>query len=200
MWSRSSVVALLLLSSLGARAEDRSLERFHAAEPHMGTLFQITLYALSAASAQAAFEAAFQRIAELDAVLSDYDPQSELMRVCREAHLGPVRVSEDLFTVLEAGQKLAVQTDGAFDVTLGPVTRLWREARQERRRPDKTELRQARQRSGYRKLELNPDERTVFLKAAGMQLDVGGIGKGYAADEALKTLRSRSFTQALVGG
>src|SRR5882672_6550751 len=95
VWSASS--ALLLLA----------LTRFEAAEPHMGTLFRITLCARDAAAADAAFRAAFDRVKELDEILSDYNPQSELMRVCAAANERPVRVSAELFEVLAASQHLA---------------------------------------------------------------------------------------------
>jgi len=101
-----------------------------------------------------------------------------------------VHVSEDLFRVLEAAQKLAAETDGAFDVTIGPVTHLWRQCKL----PDTQTL----ERCGYLKLVLDRARRTVYLKLAGMQLDLGGIAKGYAADEALATLRAHGVKRALV--
>lgn len=170
-----------MLLACAARAE-----RFEAAEPHMGTLVRITIYAPDAS----AMPAAFARIRDLDQKLSDYRPESELNQVCRTAHDGPVHVSGDLFKVLDAAHKLAVRTDGAFDVTIGPVTHLWRQGRT----PDPEAL----ARCGYRNLVLDRARQTVFLKLAGMQIDLGGIAKGYAADEALATLRAHGIKQALV--
>jgi thiamine biosynthesis lipoprotein len=168
---------------------------FEAVEPHMGTLVRIKLYARDAGQAKAAFRAAFDRIHELDEILSDYKPDSELSRL-RAGHA--MRVSEDLFRVLEASQALAEESDGAFDVTLGPVIRLWREARRTHRLPDAEALREAMARSGYRKLHLDAAARTVTLDQAGMQLDVGGIAKGYAADEAIAVLKKLGIRSALV--
>lgn len=164
----------------------------------MGTLFRITVYAHDATSAGEAFRAAFERIADLDAALSDYKPDSELMRLCRDGHTAPVAVSADLFTVLTAAQQLAEETGGAFDVTLGPVIRLWRTARREKWLPAESDLKAAAARTGYRNVLLDPAKRTVFLKLADMQLDLGAIAKGYAADEALAVLRSHRITRALV--
>jgi thiamine biosynthesis lipoprotein len=185
-WSASS--ALLLLA----------LTRFEATEPHMGTLFRITLYARDARAAQPAFRAAFDRVKQLDEILSDYNPQSELMRVCAAAHERPIRVSAELFSVLTASQHLAEETGGAFDVTLGPVIRLWRDARKQKQLPDPTALAEARGRYGFRNLVLDAAARTVFLKMPGMLLDLGGIAKGYAADEALRVLRDHGIRSALV--
>ncbi len=157
----------------------------------MGTLVHIEVYAASADQAKAAFRAAFDRIAELDGILSDYRPDSELNRLPR--HPGA-----DLFRVLEAAQQLAGDSGGAFDVTLGPVTRLWREARRQHRLPDPASLREALSHTGYRKLHLDPEARTLTLDDPAMQLDLGGIAKGYAADEALAVLTRLGIRSALV--
>lgn len=175
-----------------------ALNRFEAVEPHMGTLVRITVYTPDEASARRAFGTAFDRIRELDAILSDYRPDGELYRVSRDASERPMPVSDDLFAVLAASQELARATDGAFDVTQGPVVRLWREARASRRLPDHAALEDARRRSGFRKLVLDARDRTVTLREPGMSLDLGGIGKGYAASEALEALSRLGVDHALV--
>src|SRR5687768_9799316 len=164
----------------------------------MGTLARITLYARNPGSARAAFQTAFARIHELDATLSDYKPDSELNRLCRQPPGLPIRVSADLFLVLHHAQRLSEQTNGAFDVTLGPLTRLWRQARNNGLVPDDAAIEAARRRVGYRYLTLDPRARTASLTVADMQLDLGGIAKGYAADSALQVLRSLGITSALV--
>ena len=164
----------------------------------MGTLVRIKLYAHGEARAKAAFQAAFKRIAELDRTLSDYRPDSELNQLCRSAPGRPVRISQDLYRVLAAAQRLARESGGAFDVTQGPVIRLWRQARRDGSLPDQTDLRAASSRSGFRKLHLSRSGPTAMLDQEGMQLDVGGIGKGYAADAALEVLRRMGISSALV--
>ena len=164
----------------------------------MGTLVKIKLYARDGGQATAAFRASFDRIARLDSTLSDYKADSELNLVCRSAVGRPVQVSRDLFRVLEAAGKLAERSDGAFDVTLGPVIRLWREARQRGRLPDSEALRRAAVRCGYSKLHLDAAGQTVMLDLDGMQLDLGGIAKGYAADAALDEIRRLGIRSALV--
>ncbi len=192
-----SFLAAVCLGFFGnAKAADRQL--FEAVEPHMGTLVRIKLYANGAQQAKAAFRAAFDRIAQLDNALSDYKPESELNRICRTAVGRPAEAGADLFRVLEASQKLARETDGAFDVTLGPVIRLWRQARKTNRLPDSAVLHEAAGRCGYGKLHLDPVKRTVMLDQAGMQLDAGGIAKGYAADAALSVLAQLGIGSALV--
>jgi thiamine biosynthesis lipoprotein len=186
-----SIVALLGL----ARPE---LHRYEAVEPHMGTLVRITVYAPGEQAAKDAFRAAFDRIRNLDRILSDYRPDSELNQITKATAGRAVRVSEDLFVVLAASQDLAEATGGAFDITQGPVVRLWREARKTGRLPDPAALQDAASRSGFRKLHLDAEQRTVTFAVSGMALDVGGIGKGYAASEALEVLGGLGVSSALV--
>ena len=164
----------------------------------MGTLVKITLYAPDEDEAHAAFAAAFARIRELDETLSDYKPASELNRITTSAVGTAVRGGRDLIRVLAASQDLAVATGGAFDITQGPIIRLWRGARVAQRLPDDDELRDASARSGYRKLHVDPASGTVRLDLRDMRLDVGAIGKGYAASEALAVLTARGIGSALV--
>ena len=164
----------------------------------MGTLVKITLYTSDEASASKAFRAAFARIADLDRILSDYKPESELNQLTTKAVGHPAHVSKDLLTVLAASQQLADATDGAFDVTQGPVIRLWRAARATGRMPEAAALNDAAGRSGFRKLHVNVTDETAMLDQANMALDVGAIGKGYAASEALTVLRERGVRRALV--
>src|SRR5579883_3515828 len=105
------------------------MQAFEAVEAHMGALVKIKLFASDCREARAALLEAFGRIAALGAILSDYNPASELNRICRAAPGRPVSVSPELFRVLEFAQRLAIETDGAFDVTAGPLNRLWRQAR-----------------------------------------------------------------------
>jgi FAD:protein FMN transferase len=171
---------------------------YEAAEPHMGSLIRIKLYAEGPQQSSAAFRAAFDRIAQLDDALSDYKPTSELNRICRSAVRNPVKVGQDLFRVLAASLKLSEESAGAFDVTLGPVIRLWRQARTDRRVPTPEALREAARRCGYGKLHLDAAAGTVLLDEPGMQLDLGAIAKGYAADAALLVLAQSGIRSALV--
>jgi thiamine biosynthesis lipoprotein len=164
----------------------------------MGTLFRIKLYAPDEISAQHAFHAAFARIAELDNTLSDYRPESELSRITREAVRHPVRVSADLFRVAEASQQLSVRTGGAFDLTIGPLSQLWRQARQDGTLPSPAAVQSVRARCGFMKMHLEAAARTLEFDQPGMLLDAGGIAKGYAADEALTVLAHLGFHSALV--
>src|SRR5262249_25543131 len=194
---RNGPLALAGASRSGGGGEPK-LARFTFTEPHMGTMFKIILYAPDEPTANRVVKAAFQRIATLDAIMSDYRSTSELMQLCRKAGGDPVLVSEPLFYVLARAQEVSRLSDGAFDVTVGPVVRLWRRARKTQQLPDPQKLAQARALVGYQNIRLDEPAHTVQLLKPGMQLDLGGIAKGYAADEALRVLEQHGIPRALV--
>lgn len=174
-------------------------QRFEESQIHMGVEFKIVLYASDENVAHAAFRSAFQRIAQLDGIMSDYNPDSELSRLTgRAPTTEPVQVSDDLWHVLAASQKFSELSEGAFDVTVGPLSRLWRRARRQKELPPSDMLAAAREAVGYRHIQLSEATQSVTLDKADMRLDLGGIAKGYAADEALEALRKAGITQALV--
>lgn len=172
--------------------------RFEFSQPHMGTTVRVVLYSRDEPAAHAAADAAFARIAELDRTLSDYRADSELSRVTRGPVGQPIPIGRDLLVVLQAAQDLAVRSDGAFDITVGPLSRLWRRARRQVELPAAEALAAARAVTGYRLLSVDARARTVTVAKAGMALDAGGIAKGHAADVALEVLRRSGHGTALV--
>ena len=164
----------------------------------MGTLFTINLYAPDQNSAEAAADAAFRRVDALEDIMSDYQADSELMLLCDQPFGKPVPVSADLFDVLKRAQNISKLSDGAFDVTVGPYIRLWRFARKRKVLPTPAEIAAARAAVGWQKLRLDRHNRTVTLLAPNMRLDLGGIGKGYAADQAMRVLNARGIDRALI--
>jgi FAD:protein FMN transferase len=164
----------------------------------MGTLVRIVLYAPSTAAGEAAAQAAFARIADIDARLSDYRDDSEVAALSRAAAGVAVPVSEDLFAVLAASEALVRRTDGAFDITAGRLTHLWRRARRLNAWPDAGHVAAARAAGGFAKVRLDARRRTVTLAEAGVEIDAGGIAKGYAAEAALGVLRGQGIRAALV--
>ena len=192
--------ALFLLAlTLPLHAED--LTRFVYEKAEMGLPFRITLYAPDEATAKTASDAAFERVAVLNSILSDYDPDSEISRLSRTAGQGrAVPVSGDLWRVLERGQQISARTEGAFDVTIGPLVNLWRNARRKKELPSAEMIAEMKSRVGYQNLTLNAENRTAELTRSDMRLDVGSIGKAYAVDAALAVLQQRGLPRALVGG
>jgi thiamine biosynthesis lipoprotein len=164
----------------------------------MGTRFKIVVYTMDEAAARQGAKAAFARVRALNGIMSDYLETSELTQLCRKAGGEPVPVSDDLWNVLSRAQEVSRRSDGAFDATIGPVVRMWRRARFRKMLPTDAQRREALALVGYDKVRLNGKKKTVQLTKAGMKLDLGGIAKGYAADQALLTLKKLGISQALV--
>ncbi len=187
-------VAALACLARGARPQE---VRREFAELHMGVAVRIELYAPDDAAARQAARAAYARIAELEDIMSDYRPESEVRRLA-ERPGSAVPVSEPLFAVLVRALELARQSDGAFDPTVGPFVALWRRARRTGRLPTPAELDSAARRVGWRKVRADSAGRSIRLDTAGMQLDLGGIAKGYILDQALLVLSRHGVTRALI--
>ncbi len=164
----------------------------------MGTMFSIVLYAPDVQTATHAAQAAFARVEALNRIMTDYDPDSELMRLCREPAGRPVKVSPELFDVLQHAARISRLTDGAFDITAGEYVQLWRRARRQKELPTPERLARVRGTVGWEKVMLDEQQRTVTLLVNDMHLDLGGIAKGYAADAALATMRHLGIRSALV--
>jgi thiamine biosynthesis lipoprotein len=181
----------------GNRLED-TLTRFTYTEYHMGVDARLVVYAPDQKTAEDACAAAFERIAALDSIMSDYRRDSELMRLCAKAGGPPVRVSPELFTVLRRAQRVSRESGGTFDVTVGPLVALWRQVRKTAVLPAPAEIERARRLVGWQKIRLDARTRSVRLTIRGMKLDLGGIGKGYADDEAQRVLKQHGIVRALV--
>ncbi|RMG34702.1 MAG: FAD:protein FMN transferase [Planctomycetota bacterium] len=176
-----------------------ALRRWDFTDTHMGVPIRITFYASAQQHPREAAAAAFQRIARLDAIFSDYRADSEARRLSDAAGSGKwMSVSPEMWDVLTTAVEISAKTEGAFDVTVGPVVRLWRRARRQHRRPSEERLREAQSAVGYRLIELDRRCRRVRLKRPGMRLDFGGIAKGYATDEALRVLQQHGIRSALI--
>ena len=189
----------LILFRISLQISHAERTRFAFVEKQMGADFRIVLYADSEKVAKEVANAAFTEVERLNAILSDYDPESELSRLSDTSGSGQhIALSDDLFSVLDASQKLARQTAGAFDVTIGPCVRLWRIARFRKAFPLTEKLAEVRKAVGFRHLNISHTKQTALLEVPNMVLDLGGIAKGYVADKALMVLRKRGIGSALV--
>jgi thiamine biosynthesis lipoprotein len=194
------LAALAALAAVTLHAES-PLQRFLYEKAEMGLPFRVTLYAADEATAKAGADAAFERIAQLNSVFSDYDPDSELSRLSRTSGGDRfVPVTTDLWNVLERAQVLARRTDGAFDITVGPLVNLWRNARRKHALPSAESIAEMKARVGWQNLVLDPATKSAKLLVPEMRLDVAAIAKGYAIDAAVKVLRARGLAHVLVGG
>lgn len=182
-----------------ADQDPSGLQRLTATRRLMGMPWTITVYAPSQSAGTAAIEAGFAEVARLEAILSDYDPASELSRLSARAPTSePVPLGEDLGRVLVRAVAIRDATAGGFDPTVGPLTTLWRQTRRAGRLPAADKLAAARAAVGPETLKLAADGRSAVLTRPGMRLDLGGIGAGYAADRVLEVLGKMGIDAAMV--
>jgi thiamine biosynthesis lipoprotein len=167
----------------------------------MGTEFRIVVYAADSAQAENTIERAFARVDTLERITSDYRNDSELNRLSRTAGRDTcVRVSEDLWNVLRLAQRVSRRSRGAFDVSIGPLSKLWRRAFRQREMPAAEDLALAQSRVNNRWIKLRKRDHSVRLRGKDMRLDLGGIAKGYAIDAAAAVLREAGINRLLVDG
>jgi thiamine biosynthesis lipoprotein len=176
----------------------KSQQLFAQSRNAMGTEFSIYLYAEDEAEAGMSFQAAFEEIERLDETLSNYRCSSEISRINRLASCNAVTTDPEVFVLLQRSLEFSRRSEGAFDVTVGQLMRTWGFFRGQGRYPTDDELCSSRENVGWEKLHLDPATRTVRFAAPGLELDLGAIGKGYAADRAVKILLQVGVEAALV--
>lgn len=195
LWQVAAILGLPLF--VGAQPSSQMRFAFHRGL--MGTQFNVIFYAPDSVTAQRANAAVSARMDSLNQIMSDYLDGSELNRLSATSGSGQwVRVSAELFDVLHKAQTIARLSHGRFDPTVGPLSLLWRRAVRRKEFPTSKQLRQARRVVGYRYMKLDSSHRAVYLKKAGMRLDVGGIGQGFAIDEALRVFQQFGIRSALI--
>ena len=166
----------------------------------MGSTFSIALYARDRNRMEAAVRAAFEEVRRLDGLLSGYRPDSEWSLVNRLAGHQPVAISPELFRLMSFCLEQSHRTEGAFDLTIGPLTRAWGFHRGTGSVPTAEELAAARTHLGHQFVQLDAAGQTIRFDHPGVELDPGGIGKGYAVDRMVDILRQHGFDSALVAG
>lgn len=190
--------SVAILAAAVASQGPGPLKRYTYTEYHMGVDTRLVVYAPDKSVAESACADAFERIATLDSIMSDYRKNSELTHLSDQAGGQPIGISAELMRVFQVSQEFSRHSDGMFDVTIGPVVQLWRKARKTKILPTLGEIDAARRLVDYRGLILDTQARTAYLKRPGMRLDLGAIGKGYADDEALAVLKHHGIKSALI--
>ena len=172
-----------------------SLQRFAFQTDGLGTRIGLVVWAKDQARADKAWAGMRERVALLEDVFSDWKTDSEAQRLTATAGTDTwVPVSDDLWAVLQASHQLNAQSEGAFDVTVGPVVRLWRMARFRKERPDDTRLKTALDQTGIAAIEMDARKQRIKLVRPGMRLDFGAIAKGYIADQCRVRLAAMTYT------
>lgn len=175
--------------------------RHNAAEPVTKTRFaldtvcRITLYGTSD---KQIFDDCFQKISDIEKKMSVDLAESQASRINSKAGVAPVQVSQDTYDVICAGKKYSKMTSGDFDITVGPLVRLWGINKPDPKIPAEKDIQAKLKLINYKNIDLNDENRSVFLKEKGMSIDLGGIAKGYAGDAVVELLKSRGVQHAIV--
>jgi FAD:protein FMN transferase len=193
---RMFAVALLGFTIIPKAA--RQEQMFSQARPAMGTTFTIFVYAENQEQASEYFEIAFDEIERVEEALSDYRPTSELSRINRLAANETVTTDPEVFKFLQTSMDFSRRSDGAFDITVGPLMRAWGFFRGKGHYPTPEELSSARKSTGWEHVHLDPQKRTVHFDLQGMSLDPGGIGKGYVVERVASLFREAGVKTALI--
>jgi thiamine biosynthesis lipoprotein len=194
------VISSLSALVIGAMGMTTSMElrEFRFTEVHMGGAVEIRLFAASQDQAESAARSAYQKIADLEQIMSDYRPSSEVRTKTSEATEREVRISRDLAVVLSRAQEVSLLSDGAFDVTAGPVVALWREARKTQVSPRWRDLSAALDLVDYKFVQVSLERSGLRVTKSGVKIDLGGIAKGYACDEMIRVLSRAGIRSAMV--
>ena len=198
------MLVLFLLPLVGAAsaparpAAKTDTLRLESSVVAMGSAYSVAVYGEDRTRMEEAVDAAFEEVHRLDEMLSNYKPESELSEINRAAAERPLAVTRELFDLLAACMKYSRESDGAFDITVGPLMKVWGFYKGTGRLPHRAEVRAALDRVGYRNVVLDGANRTVRFARSGVELDPGGIGKGYAVDRMVDVLKQYGIRTALV--
>ena len=194
------MLALLILQTIAFRATAADLLRLEANADAMGSTYSVVLYGEDRNKLEAAAESAFDEARRLDTMLSNYKSDSEWSIVNAEASNHPVVVSQELFDLLSACMDYSRKSEGSFDITVGPLMKVWGFYKGSGHLPKPGEVEQALKQFGYGNIVLNAADKTVFFKKPGLNIDPGGVGKGYAVDRMVAVLKKQGIQSALVSG
>jgi thiamine biosynthesis lipoprotein len=199
-WSLVAKAALLFgVATVPAQTTTSSEALYTESRPAMGTVFTIECYMADRDSAEEVMDAAFEEIARLEALLSNYQPSSELSRISREAGDGPVVTDPETFSFLTRSFDWSERSHGAFDITVGPLLRAWGFKARNGRVPTQAEQKLLRDQVGWDKVKLDPVAHTIrFTTRNSMELDPGSIGKGFAVDSVVALLRESGVHAAFI--
>lgn len=183
---------------LTALPQSRELTRYEDSRVSMACTYSIVTYGDNTQTLRQAVDAAFDEVDRIDRLMSHYKPDSPLSRLNRGAAKAPVKTDPELFDFLAECLRYSRESNGAFDITVGPLMKAWGFFRGEGRMPGEQELAKARRNVGFQHVILDEKARTVFFDQPGIELDLGGIAKGYAVDRAVALLKQRGINSALV--
>jgi thiamine biosynthesis lipoprotein len=188
---RAALIAFFILFQANSEAQQvykRTLKL-------MGSRFDITVVANNEAEGNSYIDMAVAEISRIEKLISDWDPNSQVSEITRQAAIKPVKVDKEVFDLIDRSIKISELTSGAFDISYASMDKIWKFDGSMTKKPTEEEIKRSVEKIGYKKIILNEQDNSVFLKEAGMKIGFGAIGKGYAADKA-KALLIQKGAQA----
>ena len=194
------IITLVCCLTLGTLLflQDRQVYSESSYRVVMGTFAKILVTAKNEKQAKDCIEAGFAQIRLVESLMSDYKSDSEISRVNANAFKEPVRVSDATFEVLQKSIEHSKISDGAFDITVGPLVELWRKAGDSNTVPSAEELSKIAEKVGFEKLLLDNETKSVRFMVEGMKLDLGAIAKGYSIDKAVEAMKANGAVSGMV--
>ncbi|GAA0856390.1 MULTISPECIES: FAD:protein FMN transferase [Clostridium] len=191
----SFFVAILLVFSFIGCTEKKKAEPIHRTELFMGTAIKVTVYDKQD---EEILDKVFKRIIEIEDLVSINKDNTEITNLNKNAGIKGVKLSEDSFNIIKKGLEYSKLSNGGYDVSIGPLVKLWSIGLPEAKVPNKDEIKNVINKIDYKKVKVNDETKEVFLEDKGMMLDLGSIAKGYAADEIVKVLKENNVKQAII--
>ena len=188
---RAALIAFFILFQANSEAQQvykRTLKL-------MGSRFDITVVANNEAEGNSYIDMAVAEISRIEKLISDWDPSTQVSEITRQAGIKPVKVDKEVFDLIVRSVKISELTSGAFDISYASMDKIWKFDGSMTKKPTEEEIKRSVEKIGYKKIILNEQDNSVFLKEAGMKIGFGAIGKGYAADKA-KALLIQKGAQA----
>lgn len=200
MKSRCKAISLLIgifliFSLIGCTNSNDDSKPLSKTEYFMGTVVTVTLYDNKS---EKIIDKAFEEVKKIEHLVSINMEGTELDEVNNNAGIKPVKVSDDTYNIIKKGLEYSSLTNGSFDITIGPLVKLWSIGLPEAKVPTIEEIKEKLQYINYKDVEINDSEKTVFLKNPGMIIDLGGIAKGYTADVIAQTLKDEGVEKAII--
>ena len=192
---RLTIFAVFVLVSITAHAQE---SRFSFSEQKMGSPLHIIFYAQDSMIANKQARACFQLIDSLNHIFSNYDSSSELTSINNNAGIAKNIASPLMWELIMQSKEAFIKSKGAYNIAMGPLTQLWRTARRLKQFPNQVQIKNKLLLCDFNKIQFNNQDHSIYLSAKGMQLDFGGIGKGYIAQKVVDYLKKEGVTASLV--
>ena len=192
------IFPLFLLTIIGGCSKKEEVKKestLSKTELIMGTVIKVSIYD---SSDEKILNDVFKRVREIEDLVSINKIDTELDEINNNAGIKPVKVSDESFEIIEKALDYSKQSKGGYDLTIGPLVKLWSIGLPEAKVPSDNEIKEVLEKIDYNKVKLNKENKEVYLEEKGMKLDLGSIAKGYTADEIVKILKSKKVNKAII--